>query len=558
MASLMYNTLFETPYNDELMRRVRDNALRKEHYNPTEPQHISYNTYPSVNGSGRSSAVMSGGAMGHGRYGGVRGDPRSLGLDYDPRYLRSGSTINFPVIQFDNMMANPASGGVRMDGYFYHDNFNPYYNRVVSANFGTARPSFNRNAQYEQGGSKIGNFFKRVGHALAPVGRAVMPVVKEVGTDLLKDAIKGAIVGAGGKRRGRPRKVVGVGRFEGSGHPSGLPIHPNDLYMGTGRKTGGVSKAQQEAFKAQERRNTAETIWNDLIHAKLPPNRVYRPDDKNRDISRIMNLLKSSSEEEVRNVIETLANMENPTGGNARTFFRKVGNTLKKVGKAVAPVAVPILKEVGKDLLKGAIMGAVVGAGVKKRGRPKGSGGKRSNVNKEGEPKMCAFLAKECGAKPTRAGRPKGAKNKAKTTGGVGASVDSAGILSVTPNPPPELQVVGGKSNIGRKIKNTFKKVGKFLAPAVPVLKEIGKEVFNEVKPILIQEGKKQLKEGIKGAISGSGTKKGQVRKTARKAYEGVKKPNARAEIVKKVMAEKGMKMIEASKYVKEHGLYKK
>jgi hypothetical protein len=32
----------------------------------------------------------------------------------------------------------------------------------------------------------------------------------------------------------------------------------------------------------------------------------------------------------------------------------------------------------------------------------------------------------------------------------------------------------------------------------------------------------------------------------------------ARAEIVKKVMKEKGMKMIEASKYVKEHGLYKK
>jgi coproporphyrinogen III oxidase-like Fe-S oxidoreductase len=31
-----------------------------------------------------------------------------------------------------------------------------------------------------------------------------------------------------------------------------------------------------------------------------------------------------------------------------------------------------------------------------------------------------------------------------------------------------------------------------------------------------------------------------------------------RAEIVKKVMAEKGMKMIEASKYVKEHNLYKK
>jgi hypothetical protein len=31
-----------------------------------------------------------------------------------------------------------------------------------------------------------------------------------------------------------------------------------------------------------------------------------------------------------------------------------------------------------------------------------------------------------------------------------------------------------------------------------------------------------------------------------------------RAEVVRKVMAEKGMKMIDASRYVKEHGLYKK
>ena len=38
----------------------------------------------------------------------------------------------------------------------------------------------------------------------------------------------------------------------------------------------------------------------------------------------------------------------------------------------------------------------------------------------------------------------------------------------------------------------------------------------------------------------------------------GGKRVNKRAEIVKKVMKDKGMKMIEASKYVKEHGLYKK
>jgi hypothetical protein len=312
MASLMYNTLFETPYNDELMRRVRENALLKEHYNPTEPYHISYMNYPSVNGSGRSRVLMCGGAR--------NGDPRSLGLDHDPRYLRSGSTINFPNYQFSAMMANPASGGIRSnDGFHFVDDFNPYYNRVVSANMGTARPTFSR------GGSKVGNFFKKVGHALAPVGRAVMPVVKEVGTDLLKDAIKGAIVGAGVKRRGRPRKVVGVGQFEGSGHPVGSAI-PNDMYMGSGI--------------VQDQINFARKVRK---------------------------------------------------GGNAKTFFRKVGNTLKKVGKAVAPVAVPVLKEVGKDLLKGAIMGAVVGAGAKKRGRP------RKNLNKDGEPKnkiMNEFIVK--------------------------------------------------------------------------------------------------------------------------------------------------------------------
>jgi hypothetical protein len=36
------------------------------------------------------------------------------------------------------------------------------------------------------------------------------------------------------------------------------------------------------------------------------------------------------------------------------------------------------------------------------------------------------------------------------------------------------------------------------------------------------------------------------------------KRTNARAAVVGRIMKEKGMKMAEASKYVKEHGLYKK
>ena len=75
--------------------------------------------------------------------------------------------------------------------------------------------------------------------------------------------------------------------------------------------------------------------------------------------------------------------------------------------------------------------------------------------------------------------------------------------------------------------------------------------------------------EHLRAEVSGKGTKKGMVRKTARRAYEGVEggkkrraAPSAndgrrkRADIVKKVMVEKGLKMIEASKYVKAHNLY--
>jgi len=48
----------------------------------------------------------------------------------------------------------------------------------------------------------------------------------------------------------------------------------------------------------------------------------------------------------------------------------------------------------------------------------------------------------------------------------------------------------------------------------------------------------------------------GRAKKVKRIVGEGDGR-RKRAEVVKKVMAQKGMKMIEASKYVKEHGLYK-
>jgi hypothetical protein len=88
-----------------------------------------------------------------------------------------------------------------------------------------------------------------------------------------------------------------------------------------------------------------------------------------------------------------------------------------------------------------------------------------------------------------------------------------------------EVEAVGGKYS-AKKFFRDVGKVGKKIIKN-PVVQQVGKE--------LLKEG---VKQGIKAIASGAG---GRAK---------------RAEIVRKVMAEKGLKMIEASKYVKAHGLY--
>jgi hypothetical protein len=85
----------------------------------------------------------------------------------------------------------------------------------------------------------------------------------------------------------------------------------------------------------------------------------------------------------------------------------------------------------------------------------------------------------------------------------------------------------GGKYSVGKFFKDVGK-VGKKIVKN-PIVQQVGKE--------LLKEG---VKQGVKALASGAGGR------------------SARAEIVKKVMKEKGLSMIEASKYVKAHGLYKK
>lgn len=81
-------------------------------------------------------------------------------------------------------------------------------------------------------------------------------------------------------------------------------------------------------------------------------------------------------------------------------------------------------------------------------------------------------------------------------------------------------------------------------------------DVIEATKP-MVRKGKKALKDAVKEyAPKATKALKEKADKAISKAVGGGRA--ARAEIVKKVMKEKGMKMIEASKYVKEHGLYKK
>jgi hypothetical protein len=79
-------------------------------------------------------------------------------------------------------------------------------------------------------------------------------------------------------------------------------------------------------------------------------------------------------------------------------------------------------------------------------------------------------------------------------------------------------------------------------------------DYYNKAKKV-VETGKKIYDVGKKAYDVG---KEGYdlYKQVRGKGSASGKKPNARAMIVKKIMNEKGLKLIEASKYVKEHGLY--
>jgi len=113
-----------------------------------------------------------------------------------------------------------------------------------------------------------------------------------------------------------------------------------------------------------------------------------------------------------------------------------------------------------------------------------------------------------------------------------------------------------GKMKGGISFKDVTGKVGNLLSEATSVAKPI-------IKDTLISVGKDALMSYLGSKGSKAPVKRGKGVMSGGMVGVGVMKGGAmdgrkrRAEIVKKVMKEQGMKMTDASKYVKQHGLYK-
>ena len=194
-------------------------------------------------------------------------------------------------------------------------------------------------------------------------------------------------------------------------------------------------------------------------------------------------------------------------GGIYDDYIKPAGKFLGKVGSEVVnDIIVPIGKELVKDAVRGAVKGAVVGAG--------------------------------------RRGRPKGSKNKSK------AEID-----------PPVVEAIHLEHLVAPKAK----KSKKVLANIEDELKRVEKEKVFEKGEIKAEPKKRKprskkvlanIEEELKRVEGEKEFEKGEIKAEGGKKKRTMSdKMKHRAELVKKVMKEHGLKLGAASKYVKEHGM---
>jgi len=189
--------------------------------------------------------------------------------------------------------------------------------------------------------------------------------------------------------------------------------------------------------------------------------------------------------------------------------------TLKKVGRTVAPVvqkvAVPIAQNMAQQALTNYMSGSA-GAGLKRRGRQSKIDGGKFNflgtLKKVG--KSAAPIAQEIGTKVVLPVATQALTNYA---------LSGAGLTKTK-----RTKQTGGKFNL----LGTLKNVGKTVAP-------IAQKVAVPIAQNMAQQALTNYMTGSAGA--------------------GLHRTTKRGQLIKKVMAEQGCTLGEASKYIKTHQL---
>jgi hypothetical protein len=209
-------------------------------------------------------------------------------------------------------------------------------------------------------------------------------------------------------------------------------------------------------------------------------------------------------------------------GGNFHEQLKDKVKDLSSLVKKVAPKALKMMMEEGK----------------KKYGKGFNFGKFLSKVGKAVAP-----IALDEGKKAIGLGKKSGG-NILKDAIDIGEKILGLGTKKGRGRPPkigvPKIAPLGSKKDSCGRSSGT-RDYGKPCVGGVPSGGNILKDALEAVKPVAKKVGKKALAaaaDEVKKSVGGGRA--------------------ARAAIVKKIMKEKGLKMTDASKYVKEHNLYKK
>jgi len=207
------------------------------------------------------------------------------------------------------------------------------------------------------------------------------------------------------------------------------------------------------------------------------------------------------------------AGLEKKKRGRPKKEGGSFMSTLKSVGRNITPIAQQIAVPLAQRALTNYMTGTSVGAGLKKRGRPRKTDGGKFNflgtLKKVG--KTVAPIAQQVGTKVILPVATQALTNYAMSSGG--------GLVKVK-----RTRQTGGKFNF----LGTLKSAGKTVAP---ILQQVAVPVAQTM-----------AKQALTNYMSGS-------------TGAGLKKTTQRGQLIKKVMAEEGCNLGQASKYIKAHGL---